>query len=239
MNPSTHPFPSDKKTRSSGFTLVEMMVSMTLFALVMAGSLPFLIQSMNTYSYDTGKLFVNRDIRTFTSGLTDNATYANYFLIYPSFTTRSITSIVNGVSVTTDASVNDGLSGDLLVLVYKDDTINADGTTNDAKVNRIVGYYRDPVDPTSTTSQGPVRTFDITISPSSSAPVWTLLPNVSTMHTNTQVLQLSVGLANHLLFYNYYDRSIMVRGQIFHAVSLTKGLSSATNTYNFTVSPRG
>ena len=240
MNLSAHPSPSSgEKTRSSGFSLVELIVALTLFGLVMAGALPFLLQSMNTYSYDTGKLFVNRDIRTFTSEMTDNATYANYFLIFPSFTNRSTTTIVNGVSVTTDSSVNDGLSGDLLVLVFKDDTINPDGTTNDNKVSRLVGYYRDPADPTSTTSQGPVRTFDITISPSSSAAVWTLLPDVSTMHTNPVVFQLSVGLANHLLFYNYYNRSIMVKGQIFEAVSLTRGLGSATNTYNFTVSPRG
>ena len=233
MKTSAHPSPSSsRKTLSSGFTLVEVIVSLTLFGLVMAGALPFLLQSLNTYTYNTGKLFVNRDIRTFTSELTDNATYANYFLIYPAFTTRSVTTLVNGVSVTTDASVNDGLSGDLLVLVFKDDT-------DDTKVNRLVGYYRDPADPASTTSQGPVRTFDITISPSSSAAVWTLLPNVSTMHTNTVVLQLSVGLANHLLFYNYYDRSIMVKGQIYEAVNLTRGISSATNTYNFTVSPRG
>lgn len=228
MKPLVQPT-SARPSGPVGFTLIEVLVSLTIFGLAMVGSLGFLLQSLNTYSYDTGKLYVNRDIRTFTSELTDNATYANYFMIFPSFTTRSATTTVNGASVTTDTSVNDGLSGDFLVLVYKDDA-------DDTKVNRLVGYYRDPADPSSTTSQGPVRTFDITISPSSNAAVWTLLPAASTMHTNTKVLQLSVGLANHLLFYNYYDRSIMVKGQIFHSGSLIKG---ATNTYNFTVSPRG
>lgn len=225
----TTPSYSPRRTRSGGFTLVEVIVSITLFGLVMVCSLPVMLQSLNTYSYEVGKLFINRDIRTFTSELTDNATYANYFLIFPSFTNRSTTTTVNGVSVTTDTSVNDGLSGDFLVLVFKDDA-------DDTKVSRLVGYYRDPADPNSTTSQGPVRTFDMTISPSSSAAVWTLLPATSTMHTNTQVLQLSIGLANNKLFYNYYDRSIMVKGEIFHSGSLIKG---ATNTYNFTVSPRG
>lgn len=217
------------KTRTGGFTLVEAIVSLTLFGLVMAGALPVMLQSLNTYSYDVGKLFINRDIRTFTSELTNHATYANYFLIFPSFTNRSVTAAVNGVNVTTDSSVNDGLSGDFLVLVFKDDD-------DDTKVSRLVGYYRDPADASIATNQGPVRTFDITIKPSSSAAVWTLLPAASTMHTNPKVLQLSVGLANHLLFYNYYNRSIMVKGEIFHSGSLIKG---ATNTYNFTVSPRG
>jgi len=214
-----------------------VIVALTVFGLAMVGCLGFLIQSLKSYSYDTSKLFVNRDIRTFTNELTDNATYANYFLIFPSFSgDRSSTDPTTGV--TSDTSVNDGLSGDLLVLVYKDDTINSDGSTNDTKVKRLIGYYRyaDPTSASDTSGQGPVRTFDITISPSSSAPVWSLLPNVSTMKTNPLVLQLSVGLADQKLFYNYYDRSIMVKGQIFHAGKLTK---DATNIYNFTVSPRG
>jgi hypothetical protein len=214
-----------------------VIVALTVFGLAMVGCLGFLIQSLKSYSYDTSKLFVNRDIRTFTNELTDNATYANYFLIFPSFSgDRSSTDPSTGV--TSDTSVNDGLSGDLLVLVYKDDTINSDGSTNDTKVKRLIGYYRyaDPTSASDTSGQGPVRTFDITISPSSSAPVWSLLPNVSTMKTNPLVLQLSVGLADQKLFYNYYDRSIMVKGQIFHEGRLTK---DATNIYNFTVSPRG
>ncbi|HTJ79102.1 MAG TPA: prepilin-type N-terminal cleavage/methylation domain-containing protein [Rariglobus sp.] len=225
--PSPVPHVEPPPFRSRAFTLLEVITALTIFGLVMVGVLAFFIQSLNTYSYDTGKLFVNRDIRTFTNEMTDNATYANYFLIFPSFTDRSSTNSTTGV--TTDTSVNDGLSGDFLVLVYKD-------PADDTKVNRLVGYYRDPADPTDSASKGPVRTFDLAISPSSNASVWTLLPSASTMHTNTAVLELSVGLANHKLFYNFYDRSIMVKGQIYHSGSLTK---AATNTYNFTVSPRG
>jgi hypothetical protein len=50
------------------------------------------------------------------------------------------------------------------------------------------------------------------------------------------VIELSKGLSNGKLFYNYYDRSIMVRGEIIHRGTATR---RATNTYNFTVTPRG
>jgi len=39
-----------------------------------------------------------------------------------------------------------------------------------------------------------------------------------------------------MLFYNFLDRSIMVRGEIIHRGAVGKRV---TNTYNYTVSPRG
>ncbi|GAB1488837.1 hypothetical protein MASR2M8_12850 [Opitutaceae bacterium] len=216
------------RRRQSGrraFTLAELMVSMTVFGLATTGAVTFFLQALNMYHYDGGKLLVNRDIRTLTSEMTSNATYANYFLIYPSFTDRTVT--VSGV--TSDAAVNHGQSGDFLVLVYKDET-------DDTKVSRLVGYYRAPANASDPTSQGPVRTFDLTISPSTAASVLSLLPATTTLNTNPEVIELSKGLSTGKLFYNFNDRSVMIKGQIIHRGSLTK---AATNTYNFTVSPRG
>lgn len=217
---------------SSAFTLIEILIAMGIFGLVMTGILSVFIQSLNIYHYDAGKIMVNRDIRSFTERITQNATYANYFLIYTDFATRTTTSTITDPdtgatsTVTVDASVNDGLSGDFLVLVFKDDT-------DDTKVSRLIGYYRAP---TSTDSEGPVRSFDMTISPSSNAAVYTLLPAVSTMNTHSEVVELSKGLSNGKLFYNLFDRSVMIKGQFIHQGSQTR---RATNTYNFTVSPRG
>ncbi len=222
------------RTLRAGFSLVEAMVTTGILGLVTVGTLGFFVQSMNIFSYDSGKIMVNRDIRKFTSEMTDNATYANYFLIFPAFDNRTVsqnvTDPVTGAvtSVTSDTSVNDGLSGDFLVLVYKDDA-------DPNKTSRLVGYYR-AVSSSDVNAEGPVRKFDVSFSPSSSGAVWTLLPATSTMNTNTQVIELSRGMASGKLFYNLYDRSVMVKGQIIHRGSETK---RATNTYNFTVSPRG
>lgn len=231
-------FRSPTRSRSSAFTLVEILVTTTLLMLVAAGIMRVFIQSLNTYYYDTGKILVNKDIRKFTSEMTENATYANYFKIFPAYNslTRTVSTLINPsdpdqgfTTAIVDSSVNDGLSGDCLVLIYKD-------STDDRKISRLVGYFRAPETPTDPTSTGPVRRFILDITPSSSLPVWQLIPSITDPTVYPEVLELSRGLANGKLFYNFYDRGIIIKGEIIHRGSLYK---RATNTYNFTVSPRG
>jgi len=212
--------------RQRAMTLVEIMVVLGISMLVMGGLLGFFIQSLRIYHYDSGKLLVNRDMRKFTAEMTDNATYANYFLIYPSFTDRSITA--NGV--TADNKMYAGQSGNMLVLVYLDP---ADST----KISRLVGYYRDPL---ANAVEAPVRKFDRTINPSSSNSVWTLLPDTSTAQTNPEVVELSKNIGTQALFYNFKGRSILVKFEIIHHTGTgANRYERATNTYNFTISPRG
>jgi prepilin-type N-terminal cleavage/methylation domain-containing protein len=228
-----------------GFTLSEILVTTTISALVLGATAAFFTQQLNIYTYDMGKNRVNRDIRAFTSELTDNATYANGFQIFTSFSNRSYTESVTVGETTTvttnSARVGDGLTGDMLVLYFRD--------PNDDDLNtRLIGYYRAPVDPTLTDPNdqralGPVRKFDITLSPPRSAKlaeIYTLLPDVSTYGTHEEVIELSKGLANGKLFYNIRDKLVMVNGQIIHRGGLGKTrYERATNTYNFTISPRG
>ena len=224
--------------RRQGFTLVEMLVTMSLMGLVTVGLLRFTIQALNIYSYDGGRLMVNKDMRTFTSDLATDAVASNYFRIYPDFQTRT-------------APVTDGNSGEFLVLVFTDTALNdsADGTIKAGRtlITQLVGYYRDPFNPTDPTSLGPVRKFDTGLPGSAHAitsadqilDLPTLLTNyapTSSAHSNPIVIQLAQGLADGNLFYDYYDRSVMIRGQIVERGNQTK---NAVNTYNFTVSPRG
>ena len=221
------------------------MIAFTILGLTMAGVVTFTYQALNTYSYDSGRLLVNHDMRKFTGDMATDAVYSNYFRIYPNFTHRTDT--VAGV--TTDAAVRDGQSGDFLVLVFTDPaTETANGQIT---VNRLVGYYRDP---DATTNMGPVRRFDTgsqinpaviigtTTNTGASPPVYTMydLLNVyaptANISTNTQVIQLAQGLSNGTLFYDFYDRSIMIKAQVQEQGNLVK---KAVNTYNFTVSPRG
>jgi len=230
--------PPSSRQRQRGMTLVEIIVATTILGFAMIGTLGFFIQALNMYHYDGGKLLVNRDIRVLTSEMTNNATYANYFLIFPSYSnlSRSVNVQVDPEDETqgfttavVDTSVNDGVSGDCLVLVYQDPNDNS-------KVARLVGYFRAPADPLNAASEGPVRKFDVTISPSSSLPVWQLMPTITDPSVYGEVIELSRGLSDGRLFYNFYDRSVIVKGEIIHRGSLTK---RATNTYNFTISPRG
>ncbi len=218
--------PKTKPARGArGFTMVEILVALGILSIVMVGILRFAIQSLNVYFYDSGRLMVNKDIRTFTNELADNSVASNYFRIFPDFQNRT-------------TAVTDGYSGEFLVLIFADTSASTGITTT----TRLVGYYRDPVDPNDPTSLGPVRKFDKMIDAADgSSDLTSLLNNakyapVSSAHNNPIVIQLAQGLSDGNLFYDFYDRSIMIRGQIVERGNESK---SAVNTYNFTVSPRG
>lgn len=224
---------SSRHRASRGMTLVEIMISSALVLIFTAGVGSVFYQVTNSYHYEVGKLKVNKDIRGLTSEMTDNATYSNYFMIFPSFKDRTETFevIENGVkkNVTVDASVNDGESGDCLLLVYHN-------IADSSVIEKLIGYYRSPDNPNDPASEGPVRRFELNFNPGVTGDIWTLMPPANKASSYPEVVELSQGLANGKLFYNYRDRSVMVKGNIIHPGSLNK---RATNTYNFTISPRG
>jgi len=230
------------RPRRRAFTLVEMLIATSIMALVSVGMLRVFVQALNVYYYDTGKILVNKDIRKFTSEMTENATYANYFRIFPSYSnlSRTVDTYVDAsdpdqgfTTAIADTSVNDGLSGDCLVLVYKD-------PLDDRKIAKLIAYFRAPTNPSDANSTGPVRRMVLDISPTSTLPVFQLIPEISNPAIYPEVVELSRGLANGKLFYNFYDKSIIVKGEIIHRGGMINSRNaSATNTYNFTVSPRG
>lgn len=208
--------PGTQRGNVRGYTLVEMLIALGVFGFAMTGALGLFTRGTNLFHYDSGKLRVNSDIRTFTSEMSDHATFSNHFIIYPSFNDRS-------------TPANDGLSGDFLVLVFRDPDAQE-------KVQRIVGYFRSPASDSDPESEGPVRKFDLHFSPSTNSPVQDLLPSPAARDSCAEVIQLSRGLSDGRLFYNFFDRSIIVHGEIIHAGAVQR---RATNTYNFTISPRG
>lgn len=225
--------------RRRAFTLVEMLVAVTIMALVTGGILKIYLQVLSIYRYDTAKIQINHDIRTFTASLTEDATYANYFRIFPSYTnlTRAVDTLNNPndpdqgfTTLMTDASVNDGQSGDCLVLVYKD-------THDDTLINRLIIYFRSP-DPV--TNIGPVRRLKRDIDPPSNLPLFRLIPEINDPTIYPIVVQLSQDVATGKLFYDYHERSIIIKGNILQRGGALNNVHyTATDTYNFTVSPRG
>lgn len=238
---------SRRRPGRRGFTLVEMLIATSVMAIVSVGMLRVFVQALNVYSYDTGKLLVNKDIRKFTAEMTENATYSNYFRIFPSHTnlTRTVDTYIvptdpdeGYVQAIADTTVNTGESGDCLVLVYK----NKD---DDRNIEQLLIYFRvpGPNDAAGNPTPGPVRFAKVPVDPlSGGLPIWQLIPSPPSklVGMSSVVVELSNGLADGKLFYNFFDKSIIVKGAILHRGGMVNTRNAtATNTYNFTVSPRG
>ncbi len=238
--PASAPVPI---SRRRGFTTSELMVAVVIMGFVAAGIGSFLRQMSLMYYSDRARILISKDMRKFTTKLDDDAVTANYFCIYPGFSSRSVTV----GSVTSDAAVADGEVGDLLVLVYTDPASTGSGTS---MINRLVGYYREITN--STLNTGPVHRFDVTISPAvaaSSNPMYVILntyvtgtaASYPTIEEISQGLELNNALSTTTpaLFYNRQNRSVLVSAQVSE-IQAEAGTNTQTgNTYNFTVSPRG
>lgn len=234
----TSPTSPSRLTRA--FTLVEILVAITVMGLVVTGVIRLMSQTMRTYFYDGARARINRDIRTFTQDMDTDAAYANYFLVFPDFSTRTKNSGAN------DNYLVDGQSGDFLLLI----SVSINATTGSQYITKLVGYYRDAA----SNAVGPVRKFTVAV-PSVDPTTLGATPMASLLDTympttnqssNPIVVQLAQALAvgtsnTEGLFYDFKDRSVMVRGQIIEtgSGSATDVNRRAVNTYNFAVSPRG
>lgn len=231
MSPLTEMKSRNHPHSPRAYTLTEILITMGVLGFLFAGLMPFFLQSSTSFFITEQKLRVNNDIRKFTSEMADHAREANHYLIYPSF-----------AATDRDAEPDrrrDGQSGDLMVLVfYESPTGTPPFITR--PIGRIVGYYRASSDFTDPTAEGPVRKFDSDVDswgitlPSTNA-IEALLPSAASAGSFRQVIELSRGLADQRLFYNFHNRSIMVKGEILHGDAIKR----VSNTYNFTVSPRG
>ena len=148
--------------KQKGMTLVEIMVAATIGLIVVTSGLSFVIQTLKTYQYETGKLLINKDIRKFTAQMVDDGTYADSFQIYDQMGNLSrasysavgstdptaatyqgytanlaVTAPADPVSTATPGTqaVASGMPGDVLVFIYN---LNGDNTT----IYQLIIYYR-------------------------------------------------------------------------------------------------
>lgn len=208
---------SGARPTHSGFTLVETLMVLGISSFIVVGVLGFYVQFYKIGFVNEQRNRINRDVRQLTGELAQAGRQANYFTIYNSYQ--------SGDRDEASDRRLDGGSGDMLVFVYN----NEDGA-----IEGMSGYFRD-VAGGDNDAEGPVRRFELTFSPASTATVESLIPSEKDLAASPEVVELSRGLSNGKLFYNYWGRSIMVNGQIYHGNDAKR----VTETYNFTISPRG
>jgi len=120
-----------------GLTLTEMMITLVVVGLVMAGMMPFLVFT-NQYAFATSEeLKFNHHIRQLTTRMHRDAREAAYFTIYSSFAPESRSDEADRLDI--------GFSGQAIVFVVTE-TDRATEPSHDT-ISRIVGYFVDVDNP--------------------------------------------------------------------------------------------
>ena len=215
------------KNNKKGFSLIELLIALSISTMVIGGLLSFNIQLVKGGMFTEQKNQINRDIRKITTELSDVAKESNYFQIYPSFTLADRDDPVD--------RLYSNQSGDLVLFVFTSENTVGLGTF---PVERIVGYFRESTTRGELLDVGPVKKFDVSFSTPIDITSGTLLESLIPTESAsgiTEVIELSKGTAQGNMFYNLGNKSVMINGQLYHG---EKGIR-ASDTYNFTVSPRG
>ena len=216
------------QSNKKAFTIVELMIALTITALILGGLMSFNIQLIKGGLFSENKNKINRDVRKITNELGDVAKESNYFVMYSSFSAADRND-------SEDRLVTDQ-SGDFLLFVQTAPTYVSFGVH---PVSKLVGYYRSAGSVEELSNVGPVMKFEVELSTpvditDSSTTLESLIPSEGTVVAE-EILELSKGTADGKLFYNFQNKSAMINGQIYHG-NVT---GRVTDTYNFTVSPRG
>ncbi len=206
----------DKHLRKKGYSLVEVIVALTISVAVIGGVMSFYIQFYKVSFINEQKNKINHDMRQLTGELTRAGRQANDHFIYKSISTADR-------DTASDRLLTDS-SGDFLLFIYKDNS-------TEVEISKIIGYFRE----NNGDDLGPVRRFERDFSPASNLPMESLIPAPQQLKNSPKVIELSKGLADGRLFYNFLGRSIIINGQIYHGNNAKR----VTETYNFTISPRG
>lgn len=153
-----------RRSRRTAFTLVEVMVSLTIVGLTMGLALSTFLFGLRTMYKDTQRLATNASLRGFLAQISKETLDASYFYVFPYYTSLdgSVNLATDFAALTqTDDAADDDYDkwvahGDCLVLVTKTSTFR----TTDLRQIRI--YYRVTTNQTTVNAEAPIRYFETT-----------------------------------------------------------------------------
>ena len=151
-----------KRRRLSAFTLVEVMVSMTVVSIVMGMCLSTFLMGMRTLYKDNQRLATNASLRSFMAQISKETLDASYFYVFPYYT--SITTSINLTTAPASMAQIENAAdddydkwvahGDCLVLV----TRTSQYRTTDIRQIRI--YYRTTTNQTGRNNEAALRYYE-------------------------------------------------------------------------------
>ena len=250
---------------SKCFTLVELMVVITIFSIAIAGAFSLFMGGYRVMFRTQAKLEVNAYLRRATNQMVMDGRSATYFILYDRFD--------GSLDLEKDATVptfknfrtNEGWgrrsvgeSGNCLVFVYNGVNPTPYNPKSTAPVDRIVVYtldtgddpdnrvYRfrrgelvlyDPDDPLLDDENNPQRFQSVE----------SLIPAAASGDNPARNLSVAIplvrGMLDGNLFHRLDDKSVLINGHFFYGNPAddvgVRATKHATNVYSFTITPRG
>lgn len=244
--------PPSPRGRAAAFTVVEVMISMTIVTMVMAMAMSTYLFGLRTMYKDTQRLITNASLRYFVAQVSKETLDASEFYIFADY--RALNGSVDlSTSITSLTNTSYGIDiyhGDCLVLVTR---VSLDST---AAVRQFRIYYRDVTDPN---LEGKIRYWE---SPdygsAGSASSLTTLLNTVNLRANSafvgsgknQILALRArgrpvaGSAtdHYPIFSSEFptitktNENVSINVEIVNGSTINNLLSSSS--FNYTISPR-
>lgn len=212
-----------KHKSNRGFTFVEIMFVLLIAGFVSLGLFQFVVDSSRVIFVSTEKNDLVVNIREFSGEMHKVAKSANVAYTYASFnlSDRNVAS----------KRLQDGLSGNFVLFVTMEANANP---LNPDLIKKLVGYFIVP----DANGAGALKKFEINypsgMDSSSNTPE-SLIAALSPSGSYVEVIQLVQGLSSGKVFYNYKNRSVMIKARFIQGNNAKR----VTSAYNFTISPRG
>ncbi len=260
----SRPTPSPRVRRHSGFTLVEVMVSMTIVGIVFTLALVTFTNGLRAMYKDGQRLATNTSLRYFISQVSAETLDATEFYVFPTYE-----SLDGSVNLTSDVSAlnQDGYGtylahGDCLLLVRR---VSTDDTTSN--IRKFCIYYRVRKASAAASSQTPIRYYEKEYDATGTATSLTALLNAVDLKTtpsftgSRQIIANARGRPisspNNTAPYNKINgvtetsypifatesptsvatnTSVSVNVEIINGTTAANQLSSSS--FNYTISPR-
>jgi type II secretory pathway pseudopilin PulG len=215
------------------FTIVELLVALSIFMMVMAGVMPMYIQAMRQIFTTDAKLNVNDSVRKVMDRIIQEARASDGFILYDSFLgyvpagggpLLDMRSATPGMGRLSSARTGKFI----LFLSYGPDA-NPNDTIPPPLV-RMTGVY---FDANEDETSGNIRWFTRTNFGTGTDPLETYIPLAGTFRTNPVLVDSIRGLMNGDIFYNFNSSSVLINARL----AGQSGAMRETTLYNFSITP--
>jgi prepilin-type N-terminal cleavage/methylation domain-containing protein len=246
--------------RRHGFTLVEIIVALTITGILLAGVMSFYIQNVRTMYASEQRMKLAGQIKKFSNELIVQASRSNQFVLFKSAAAGDFdgpnTAPNSGNSDRQIINVSDPANplhpaGDLVVFVYYEIPKPVAQTFH--RISKLEGYFLQPdgtgigpvikvvIDLSATPSTSSVESI-LTANWTTSAAVFTTyFPQARGVCTPEVVDGTAVTTTpTSRLFYMSDARNVIISGQIYSSTqdTATGDLKTYTDSFSFNITPR-